>query len=59
MVGNAVMIAALWYGLSWYNPDVAPWMRVFEVLGLCVLGVVAYVLGLFATGFRPRQLKHG
>lgn len=58
-VGNAVMIMALAYGLSWYVADVAPWIRVLEVLGLCVLGVLAYVIGLLVSGFRPRDLKHG
>ncbi|MFH7765341.1 murein biosynthesis integral membrane protein MurJ [Acinetobacter sp. BSP-28] len=56
-VANAAMIAALWYGLSWYNGDVSQWMRVLEVTGLCVLGVVAYAIGLLATGFRPRHLR--
>nr|WP_171304283.1 murein biosynthesis integral membrane protein MurJ [Acinetobacter indicus] len=54
---NAVMVAALWYALSWYNGDVSQWMRVLEVLLLCVVGVAAYALGLLATGFRPRHLK--
>lgn len=56
-VANVLMIAALAYGLTWYNADVAPWARVFEVLGLCVLGIVAYVIGLLAMGFRPRHLR--
>lgn len=51
------MVAALWYALSWYNGDVSQWMRVLEVLLLCVVGVAAYALGLLATGFRPRHLK--
>ena len=57
VVANAVMIAALAYGLTWYNADVAPWLRVFEVLGLCVLGASVYVIALVATGFRVRHLK--
>lgn len=57
-VANVTMIVALWYGLSWYNGEVPQWLRVAEVTGLCVLGVVAYLLGLLATGFRPRHLKH-
>ncbi len=56
-VANAVMIAALWYALTWYNGDVSQWMRVAEVTALCVVGVVAYGIGLLATGFRPRHLK--
>ena len=57
-VANAVMIAALWYGMTWYDGTVAQWMRILEVAGLCVVGVVAYAVGLLVAGFRPRQLKH-
>ena len=57
-VANVVMIAALWYGLTWYDGNAAQWLRVVEVIGLCVLGVLAYTVGLLVTGFRPRQLKH-
>lgn len=57
-VANIVMIAALWYGLTWYQGDISQWLRVAEVMGLCVIGVVAYVVGLVVTGFRPRHLKH-
>lgn len=57
MFANVVMIAALAYALSWYNADVSQWMRVAEVLILCVIGVVAYLAALLAAGFRPRHLK--
>lgn len=57
-MGNLVMIAALWYALTWYDAGVAPWIRVLEVMGLCVVGVVAYAIGLLIAGFRPRDLKH-
>ena len=58
MMGNLMMVAALWYGLTWYDGTLAPWLRVLEVIGLCVLGVVAYAMGLLISGFRPRHLKH-
>nr|WP_277602869.1 murein biosynthesis integral membrane protein MurJ [Acinetobacter sp. NIPH 1852] len=57
-VANLIMIIALWYGLTWYQGEISQWLRVAEVAGLCVLGVVAYVVGLLLTGFRPRHLKH-
>lgn len=57
MFANVVMIAALAYALSWYNGDVSQWMRVLEVLILCVVGVVAYLAALIAAGFRPRHIK--
>ena len=56
-IANAAMIAALWYGLTWYNGDVSAWMRVLEVTILCIVGVAAYAIALIATGFRPRHLK--
>jgi len=28
------------------------------VIVFCVVGVAAYAIALFATGFRPRHLKH-
>ncbi|MEG0746460.1 MAG: murein biosynthesis integral membrane protein MurJ [Acinetobacter sp.] len=56
-VANITMIAALWYGLTWYQGDISQWLRIVEVVGLCVIGVIAYVIGLFAMGFRPRHLK--
>jgi putative peptidoglycan lipid II flippase len=51
------MIAALWYALTWYQGDISQWLRIAEVAGLCVIGVVAYAVGLLATGFRPRHLR--
>ncbi|RZG86999.1 murein biosynthesis integral membrane protein MurJ [Acinetobacter sp. WCHAc060033] len=57
-IANAVMIVALWIGLTWYKGDVSQWIRILEVVGLCVLGVFAYAVALLATGFRPRHLKH-
>ncbi|USA46497.1 murein biosynthesis integral membrane protein MurJ [Acinetobacter sp. C26M] len=56
-VANITMITALWYGLTWYQGEISQWLRIAEVAGLCVLGVVAYVVGLLVTGFRPRHLK--
>ena len=56
-VANIVMIAALAYGLTWYDGAVSQWMRVAEVIGLCILGVVAYLIGLILMGFRPRDLR--
>ena len=58
LVANIIMIAALAYALTWYQGDIAQWLRIAEVVGLCALGVAAYVIGLLITGFRPRHLKH-
>jgi putative peptidoglycan lipid II flippase len=56
-VANIVMIAALAYGLTWYDGTMSQWMRVAEVIGLCVVGVIAYLIGLIVMGFRPRDLR--
>ena len=56
-IANLAMIAALWYALTWYQGDISQWLRIAEVVGLCVVGVVAYAVGLLATGFRPRHLR--
>lgn len=58
LVANITMIAALAYALTWYQSDIAQWLRIAEVVGLCILGIAAYVIGLLITGFRPRHLKH-
>ena len=56
-IANLAMIAALWYALTWYQGDISQWLRIAEVVGLCVVGVVAYAVGLLATGFRLRHLR--
>ncbi|WP_171067783.1 murein biosynthesis integral membrane protein MurJ [Acinetobacter sp. NIPH 542] len=57
-LANLAMIAALWFALNWYNGELSQWLRIAEVVGLCVVGVVAYLVVLIITGFRPRDLKH-
>lgn len=56
---NAAMIAALAWGLHYYDGNVSQWWRVLEVMGLCVLGVASYAVALLLVGFRPRHLRHG
>lgn len=57
-VANLMMVAALYYALTWYTADLSQWMRVLGVTGLCIVGVVAYAVGLIMMGFRPRHLKY-
>ncbi|WP_171496031.1 murein biosynthesis integral membrane protein MurJ [Acinetobacter ursingii] len=57
-IANIAMIAALWFGLYWYDGQSSQWIRIIEVAALCVLGVIAYGVALLATGFRPRDLRH-
>lgn len=56
-VANVAMIIALAYALTWYNGDASQWVRVLQVVGLCVVGVIAYAVGLLFSNFRPRQLR--
>ncbi|MDM1765552.1 MULTISPECIES: murein biosynthesis integral membrane protein MurJ [unclassified Acinetobacter] len=58
LIANISMVTVLWYALTWYDGSVAQWIRILEVVGLCLAGVLAYAIGLFASGFRPRHLKH-
>lgn len=56
-IANMAMVLALWFALSHYNGEVSQWIRVLEVIGLCVVGVLTYAITLFIAGFRPRDLK--
>ena len=56
-VANALMIAVLYYALAWFNGDAAEWLRVGQLLVLCIAGAAAYFVGLVVMGFRPRHLK--
>ena len=57
-ISNIVMIGALWFALNWYDSAASQWLRILEVVGLCLVGIVAYGVALLAAGFRPRHLKH-
>ncbi|MDC4448805.1 FKBP-type peptidyl-prolyl cis-trans isomerase, partial [Acinetobacter baumannii] len=46
---------ALWFGLNWYNGELSQWIRVAEVVGLCVIGVIAYLIGLLLTGLQTMK----
>lgn len=56
-VANITMMIALYFGIEYFNGDAGELLRVAQLIGLIVLGVVAYSIGLLATGFRPRDLK--
>ena len=58
MIANIMMVIALWYALTWYDGSLSQWIRIAEVMGLCGVGVMAYIFGLLISGFRPHQLKH-
>ena len=53
------MIAVLYVMLPYFPTNDAQWKRIVALLIMCVVGAVVYGVVLLATGFRPRQLKHG
>ena len=58
LCGNLLMVAVLLAGLQFYQQDAPQLQRVAELLSLCLLGAVAYVIGLLLAGFRPSQITH-
>lgn len=55
---NVLMAVVLIAGLQFYQQDAPQWQRIAELLSLCLLGAVAYAIGLLLTGFRPSQIRH-
>lgn len=58
LCGNLLMVAVLLAGLQFYQQDAPQLQRVAELLSLCLLGAVAYSIGLLLAGFRPSQITH-
>jgi putative peptidoglycan lipid II flippase len=56
--GNVCMAVVLVIGLQFYQQDASQWRRIAELLSLCELGAVAYVIGLLMAGFRPNHIRH-
>lgn len=63
ITATAAMVATLYLLLGYFpvegttNSDQI--MRIIATIGLCIAGAAVYAIVLLATGFRPRQLKHG
>ena len=58
-ISAAAMVGALYVMLPYFPTDEAQWQRIVALLIMCAVGAVIYGGVLLATGFRPRQLKHG
>jgi len=58
-IATSAMIAALCVMLPYFPTDEAQWQRIIALLVMCAVGAAVYGVVLLATGFRPRQLKHG
>ncbi|SDC18522.1 murein biosynthesis integral membrane protein MurJ [Acinetobacter boissieri] len=56
-IANVAMVVALLCGLHFYDGTLSQWVRIAQVLGLCIVGVVAYSVALLLSGFRPRHLR--
>lgn len=59
VVASVAMVAALYAILPYYPLNGAQWLKIAILLGICALGAAVYGIVLLATGFRPRQLRHG
>ena len=58
-IATSVMVAVLYVMLPYFPTDDAQWRRIAALLIMCAIGALVYGAVLLATGFRPRQLKHG
>lgn len=56
-IANVAMVVALLCGLHFYDGGLSQWVRIAQVLGLCLVGVIAYGVALLLSGFRPRHLR--
>ena len=56
---SGIMVASLYFMLPYFPTHEAQWQRIIALLIICALGALVYAIVLLATGFRPRQLKHG
>lgn len=59
LIATTAMVAALYFMMSYFPTDSAQWYRLAALLIMCALGALIYGAVLLATGFRPRQLRHG
>ncbi|WP_299187118.1 murein biosynthesis integral membrane protein MurJ [uncultured Psychrobacter sp.] len=58
-IATSAMVAVLYVMLPYFPTDDAQWRRIAALLIMCAIGALVYGAVLLATGFRPRQLKHG
>ncbi|OLF39009.1 MULTISPECIES: murein biosynthesis integral membrane protein MurJ [unclassified Psychrobacter] len=58
-IATSAMVAVLYVMLPYFPTDDAQWRRIAALLIMCTIGALVYGAVLLATGFRPRQLKHG
>ena len=59
LLAATAMVVALYLMLDYFPADASQWQRIIALLIMCAVGAVVYGVVLLATGFRPRQLRHG
>lgn len=53
------MVISLYFVMSYFPSHASQWQRLLAILLICAVGAMVYAVVLLATGFRPKQLKHG
>lgn len=59
VIATLAMTISLYAILPYYPMQGSAWMKLIILMGICMVGAIVYGVVLLATGFRPRQLKHG
>lgn len=59
VIATLAMMISLYAVLPYYPQDGSAWAKLAVLIAICVLGAVVYGVVLLASGFRPRQLRHG
>ena len=59
VMSTSAMVGMLYAMLPYFPTNDAQWKRIVALLIMCAIGALVYGVVLLATGFRPRQLKHG
>ncbi|WP_066802147.1 murein biosynthesis integral membrane protein MurJ [Moraxella oblonga] len=59
IIATLAMMASLYAVLPFYPKDGTALGKITMLIAICILGATVYGVVLLATGFRPRQLRHG
>ena len=58
-IATIAMLISLYTIIPFYPTDGATWHKIAILVALCVIGALVYGAVLLATGFKPKQLRHG
>lgn len=59
VTATLAMTVSLYAMLPYYPQDGLAWAKLTVLIAICVVGAVVYGVVLLASGFRPKQLRHG